>query len=190
MSGSFPAQFAGQPPVSWRVELLPWIDQAPMHDAYDPSTAWNSPRNLAIARYEIDFYSCPAVPRYYRSRDGLHFTSYAAVAGPGTLWQGAGSLGLDSVTDGSAHTLLVVEACGRQIVWTEPRDIDLATTALGVNLPGPAKGESGGVISSYHPRGAMVVMADGAVRTLSEETSPEILKALVTPDGGEEVGEF
>ncbi|MCR9199951.1 MAG: DUF1559 domain-containing protein [Planctomycetaceae bacterium] len=38
----FPPLAAGTPPVSWRVQLLPYIEQEDLHRAYDVTSAWNS----------------------------------------------------------------------------------------------------------------------------------------------------
>lgn len=187
---SFPPQIAGRPSVSWRVNVLPYLDHENIYRDYDMASAWDSPGNVHIAGQSVPEYTCPSVPDGFRDRDGLRFTSYAVAVGLHTLWQGDRPTSFDFATDGSSHTLLVVEACGQQIIWTEPRDIDLATTPVGINLPGNAPGMSDGMFSSYHTGGTNILMADGAVRFISQNVDPTVLEALVTADGGEEVGEF
>jgi len=56
---------------------------------------------------------------------------------------------------------------------------------VGVNLVGQGKRDSPGAVSSYHPHGGFVAMADGSVRFLTNQTDPNVLKALLTADGGE-----
>jgi prepilin-type processing-associated H-X9-DG protein len=92
--------------------------------------------------------------------------------------------------DGASHTLLLLEACGRRIVWTEPRDIDVASVETGINRAGSSPGQSDGLISSFHAGGAHVALADGAVRWVNESIDPTVLKALVTANGGEPEREF
>ena len=45
-------------------------------------------------------------------------------------------------------------------------------------------------MGSWHPGGAQAVLGDGSVRFLSETIEPETLKALVTRDGREDIGDF
>jgi len=92
---------------------------------------------------------------------------------------------LKDVTDGVSNTLAIVEACGLPVVWTEPRDVDLAEQRVGVNLPGDQPGRSRGVVSSYHPQGGHVAMADGSVRFMSADIDPGVLRALLSATGGE-----
>lgn len=93
-------------------------------------------------------------------------------------------------SDGASNTAIVAEACGQQIVWTEPRDIELTDENLGINLPGHKSGQSIGSWSSYHQNGAHTVLADGSVRFLSVNTDPRVLRAITTVNGGENSGEF
>ncbi len=189
-AGTFPPQVAVEPPASWRVHLLPYIEQNDLHGNYDFATEWNSPANLAIARQPVSDYTCPSVPKEFQERDGLRFTGYALAVGGDTIWPAGGPIGDRDIGDGMSHTLLLVEACGQQIVWTEPRDLEVDATPVGINLPGRANGQSQGIMSSYHPGGAFVTFADGSVRFLSEDTDPKVLEALLTADAGDEVGEF
>jgi prepilin-type processing-associated H-X9-DG protein len=86
--------------------------------------------------------------------------------------------------DGSSNTILLVEACGRNITWTEPRDVQFDDVAIGVNLPGERRGESAGVVSGYHWGGAHVMMADGSVTFISADIDPGLLKGLLQVDDG------
>ncbi len=184
-----PPHVEGDPPASWRVGLLPYLDHDALHVEYDFSSPWDSNQNQAIAREYVAEYSCPSIPPNYQNRNRLRFTSYALALGERTFWPADASLNLASATDGSSQTLLLVEACGQEIVWTEPRDIEVSSTPIGINLPGNAEGRSGGLASSYHTGGAHVLMADGAVRFLNAEVNPKTLEALLTTDGAEDVGD-
>jgi prepilin-type processing-associated H-X9-DG protein len=134
-------------------------------------------------------YFCP----WSRSKSdiaGRRYSAYFGVRGPNTLFPDGRGLNLRNVTDGTSNTIAIVEACGVPIVWTEPRDIDLAEQDVGVNLPGRQPGQSSGVISSYHPAGGHVAMADGSVRFVSDQIDPQVLKAALTANGGEAPSEF
>lgn len=80
---------------------------------------------------------------------------------------------------------MIVEACGQNIVWTEPRDLDVDTVPVGVNLPSAKLGRSEGTFSATHPGGPGVLMVDGSVQTLDPDTDPAVLRAILTVDGHE-----
>jgi type II secretory pathway pseudopilin PulG len=188
------------PPTSWRVDLLSYarVDRPRYGDGpndqdlaagYDRALSWDTDANLTVAQREPLLYSCPAnrtpqdaLPRWY--------TAYAFVTGPGTAFPEAGPLTLGDITDGTSNTLLVVEACGQNIVWTEPRDVDVSHEALQINAPGAQPGTSDGIASSYHEGGAQAALADGSVRFLSAQIDESVLRALTTATEGEPVGEF
>jgi prepilin-type processing-associated H-X9-DG protein len=189
-TGSYPAAVSSEPvPRSWRVDLLPWIDQAPLRTHYDDESTWDSSKNEQWARLEIPGYACPANFNPADSK-GRRYTAYAAVAGAGTIYEPGRSRKLSEVTDGTSNTLQVIEACGREIIWTEPRDIDINRDPVGLNLNGSAKTQSPGWGSSYHRDGCNVLMGDGAVRFLSNSIDPTVLKSIATAAGGEDVDDF
>lgn len=180
--GRFPplVEAENAPPRSWRVELLPWLEQRDLRARYVESAEWDAPPNLPIARTEMPLYRCPSNRAPTRA-DGLWFTAYAAVRGPETLFPEGRGLSLDEVAraDGTANTIAVLEACAGQIVWTEPRDLDWSAPEalaeiLNILSAGP------------HPQGVNAAFVDGSVRTLSPRIEPRLLKALLTATGGEE----
>jgi prepilin-type processing-associated H-X9-DG protein len=99
-------------------------------------------------------------------------------------------LPLGKIKDGSSNTIAVMEACGQNIVWNEPRDLDGTTTPAAINLRGKTRYDSPAMMSSLHQGGAHVLLADGTVRFISQDIDPQTLKALVSADGGERIGEW
>lgn len=165
---------------SWRVSILTFFDASRIDFEYRFDEPWNSEKNTTVQKMRAHLYQCPSHPTEQP------FTAYAMLTGPGTFGgDGLTGLSINDITDGTSNTLMIVEACGREIIWTEPRDVEVTDESLGINLPGDKSGHSRGIISSYHPGGAHVLFADGAVRFLSEKTEPTVLKALTTIDGGE-----
>lgn len=185
-------QYPDRPPQSWRVTLLPFIDQAPIYNIYDFKQPWDSAANIKFSQMQIPVYVCPAVPEdQQRNASGQYYTSYAMVTGPGTAFPDNKGLKPDQFTDGTSNTVLVVEACGQQIVWSKPQDIEKTANNVGLNLPGTRPHQSSGIWSSYHRsryhdgQSATVAMADGSVRLINKETDQRVLNALLTPSGGE-----
>jgi prepilin-type processing-associated H-X9-DG protein len=77
------------------------------------------------------------------------------------------------VTDGTSNTILAVEAA-EPTIWTRPDD-----------LPFDLKGAlpKFGVV----PEGFNVLFADGTVRWLRSNINAEVMRALITRNGGEAV---
>ncbi|MDB5390281.1 MAG: hypothetical protein JWM11_5927 [Planctomycetaceae bacterium] len=192
--GRFPdAQIeAGQNPIrSWRVDLLPFLESASEYKKYDQSRAWDVAPNTDLSQQRLSFYSCPTVPiSQQRNSRGESFTAYAVLVGPHTMFPDGKGLAIRQMTDGTSNTIAVVEACGQQIVWTEPRDVPIALSQIGVNMTGERKNHSSGILSSYHSGGAQALLADGSVRFLSQNIEPTVLQALATADGGEQVDDY
>jgi hypothetical protein len=180
-----------QPAVSWRVTLLPYLESKALYDRYDLTSTWDSTLNAPLMAERVDDYRCLShaiavdVPA-----DAPKLTSYVLPTGPGTVFGNPNhpAMSIDDITDGTSNTLLIMEACGTNIIWSEPRDIDVLGTPFGVNLPGRSKGLSNGTVSGYHVSGAHVALADGSVRFLPSTTAPTILKSAISATGSEATG--
>ncbi len=179
----------GQPPHSWRVTLLPYLENEPLYEVYDASRAWDDPLNLPVARTSVSMLQCPSNPNG-RDVQQRYFTAYAAVTGDNTNFPNGRGLALREVTDGASNTFLLNEACGQEIVWTEPRDLDAERDNISVNSGSPKPTHSPSVLSSYHPNGALVVLADGSVRFIAETIDPNTLRALLTATADDDVTDF
>lgn len=177
-------------PVSWRVSILPYVDRKADFANYVPTATWDSDDNLLISKTNVGRYVCPSVPINQKDTAGRWYSAYATLVGPHTAFSDGAGKPIPEFTDGTSNTVFVVEACGQQIVWTEPRDIELTDENLGINLPGHKSGQSIGSWSSYHRSGAHTLLADGSVRFLSVATDPRVLRAITTATGGEDVGNF
>ena len=188
----FPGSENDDPPHSWRMAILSFTDYSSLHSKYDFKAAWNSTRNEPIATIPSVLYQCPSRvdlhhDQLVKDQQGRFYSQFAMINGTGSVGSGVTSR---EIKDGISSTLMVVEACGLDIVWTEPRDVNIDTQPEGVNLPSPTPGMSPGWVSSHHRGGAHVLLADGSVRFLSENINPATLKSLTTIDGRDPVAEF
>jgi hypothetical protein len=176
---AFIADEQGRPLHSWRVLILPFLEQQSLYDQYDFREPWNGPNNIKLLGKTPPFFACPSnrAPGPAVST----FTSYVAISGPGTVFPGTESIRLDQVTDDPAATLMVVEVANAQIPWTKPEDLDLRTMASYINDRDHPS------ISSNHPGGAVAAFGDGACRFLPESTTAIRLRSLVTIAGGEHI---
>lgn len=152
---------------SWRVLLLPFLEERQLYERYNLEEPWDSPANRIL----ID--ECPAVFRMHGERHGdRDVTNYLAVTGDGTVWPPDKTISYDSVTDGTERTILIVENQKSGIIWTEPRDLSLHAMTLKVGADAVH-----GISSWKNP--PAVVFADGAVRTLHAEMSETDVRSLL-----------
>ncbi len=157
----------GQPRTSWRIAILPFMEQRPLYDQYDANAAWNDPKNAAVVARPLDFYKSPRDEARMANR-----TSYVVVQGPGTVFPGAQPKNLASMRRGSDNTIVVVEIRNSDIQWAEPRDLDLDSISTDPRAPN----------SISLGAGVLVLSGDGAVHTLRNVTLEE-LKALLMCEG-------
>ncbi|HUY93010.1 MAG TPA: DUF1559 domain-containing protein [Pirellulales bacterium] len=181
----FPPQYLadenGKPMHSWRVLILPYMEQQALYDQYDFNEAWDGPHNSQLAAQMPAVFRCPSDPV---TATGGTITSYVGVSGPGTIFDGPKSANFANITDGLSNTLAVVEFAGGGVHWMEPRDLDASQLS---GIVSPPDGQN---ISSYHPGGANAEFADGHAQFLSSSIDLQFLRALTTVAGGENVGGF
>ena len=166
----------GEPRLSWRVSILPYIDEAILYNRYDFNVAWDSPGNSVLLNPMPRVYACPSHPAA-----GGTISNYATITGDHTVLGDGKCVKIREITDGTSNTLMVVEACQLNFPWMKPVDID-AKTAFKAGTPDG--------VSSYHVGGAHILLADGSVRYLSNNVDPRVFQALITRDGGEVIGDF
>ncbi len=181
--GCFPPAFVpdkdGKPMHSWRVLLLPYLDQKAIYDQYRFDEPWNSPHNRKLAAQMPSVYRCPS------DESPRPNTSYAMLVGPHAFSDGPHGRPMDEIKDGLSETIMVAEAAGDGINWMEPRDIDAEKMPLEIlHHPGGAAPKVLGICSE-HPSVANVVFCDGHTQGLASGIDPKVLRELTTVDGAE-----
>jgi hypothetical protein len=180
--GSFPPAVVtdddGHPMHSWRVLVLPYMEQEELFRKYDFNEPWNGPNNRRLAS---------AMPRMFRfpalgSRPGTGTTGYTAVVGPETGWLGSGGRSYDDFAS-TWRTLFLVETFGSDIHWMEPRDLSIDEFVSELHseptfvrwwLRLPPTGWR----HYRYPPGRAVVMVDGSVLFVPDNLSPETVRSL------------
>lgn len=170
---------ASKPPISWRVSVLPYIEQQELYDAYDQNETWNSEENDLISKTAQPNLICPSNLRPERSARGRYFTDYSIPTGDGTFFGNNESRRMSDATAGTSNTFMAVEACGQDIIWSQPKDISLNELPLGINLPGMKRGQSHGMFSSFHIKGFNAVLLDGSASFYNEEMDEEVLREML-----------
>ncbi|HXY36809.1 MAG TPA: DUF1559 domain-containing protein [Planctomycetaceae bacterium] len=103
-------------PHSWRVELLPFLDEQRLYDQYRQNEPWDSPHNKLILRQMPEVFRSPFAD--VKSTNSCYY----ALVGRGTIFEGTKGIRIQEITDGTTRTLMFVEA-KREIPWTKPADI-------------------------------------------------------------------
>jgi hypothetical protein len=169
---TFPAaaiRKGGKPLLSWRVAILPYLDQQALYMKFHLDEPWDSPHNKALLPQMPEVYAPVA-----HKGNSEHSTYYQVFAGPGSVFGGDEGMKLIDIKDGTSVTLMVVEAA-KPVPWTKPEDVPFDATK-----PVP---KLGGLLAD----GFCICFADGSARFIKRQTDAKILKALITADGGETV---
>jgi hypothetical protein len=167
---AFVADADGKPIHSWRILALAHLTSCKWYDRYDFDSSWDSPGNLRwVKPFSTSRFECP--------RDTMlnpdHGVPYVMIIGEDTASPPGKWLSLADFED-PANTILVAEIADSDIFWAEPRDLEFDKMSFRINDPARPS------ISSHHPLGAHVMMADGSVHFLSNATDPDVVRALIT----------
>ena len=191
---SFPPAYtvdeSGKPLHSWRVLLLPYLEQQQLYDEIRLDEPWDSEHNRQFHSRKLNLFQCPSdrtlganvylVKRFSKIlRDDLN-CNYSVVVGEQTIFPGSKTTKISDIKDGTSNTILVVERMF-PICWMDPtHEITFDDACRGINagVYGPGSG---------HVGGCNMAIADGSVRYISETIEPETLKGLLTKAGGESV---
>ena len=119
--GTFPPVYTtdanGRPLTSWRVLILPYLEEDSLFKAYDQSQPWDSSENELLLSQ---------IPIGYESRSGSQdnpngLTPYVAITGPGTLWEKPAEILSHSNSSRKDEAIFICN--NRQMVpWTKPDD--------------------------------------------------------------------
>lgn len=164
-------------PMSWRVQILPYIEQDALYRQLDQRKAWDDPANLKVLEaaempkvFEIPGRPAPKGHTYFRV---FSLPKGAKGFERPLLVEGQKGGALIGITDGTSNTFMIVEA-GEAVPWYKP---DLL--AYDGKLPLPQLGDK--AADRF-----IVAMCDGSTRVLRPSKIGErTLRALITAAGGE-----
>ena len=168
----------GRPLHSWRIAIMPRIEQAELAEAYDWTEPWNSRHNAQLLMAPIEIFRCPSDRKFFQEKESLPTTNYFAVVGPQTAWPPDRGMAFDEITDGRDQTILLLEAAGLNVPWGEPRDLsyeealEILTSVSDERIA--------------HRDGINAAFASGTVRFLPVPMKREMAEALLTAHGGDQ----
>jgi hypothetical protein len=158
-----------QPILSWRVALLPYLDEGGLFKEIRMNEPWNSPHNSQFHNRMPKVYVLPGRPN-----DGRTF--YQVFQGNGSAFPPNVRVPLVGIVDGTSNTMLVTEA-SMSVNWMEPRDINVDNPGFSMNMLGNHWGNN-----TFH-----ACMGDGTVRPFARTMPIQNLRAFITRAGGEVV---
>ena len=180
---SLPAAYSkdedGKPLLSWRVHLLPFLEEAELYEQFHLDEPWDSPHNKSLIEKMPEVFSNPN----HLYEPGK--TSYLGVAGKAGIFappskaskSPVDGVNFRDIADGTANTILILETNQENsVTWTKPDDINADEVK-----------DILAICQGQLPAGQINVgFADGSCRTIGAPENKEILKML-TKDGGEEL---
>jgi len=161
----------GNPGLSWRVKVLPFIEQQALYEQFHLDEPWDSEHNKKLIEKMPEIYRSPG------SAAPVGYTTYLGVVGKDGIFASDDKEGtrIAEIRDGTSNTAMIVETNDRAAVpWTKPADFD----------PGDAMKPTE-KLQGVWPKVFLTAFADGSVRAISTNIDPETLKALFTKNGGE-----
>lgn len=189
--GTFPAHATyseeGKPLLSWRVQILPYIEQQELYDQFRHDEPWDSDHNKQLIASMPQVFIDPSSPKYAAS-DG--YTHYLGVKGKGFLFDSSfeeqqlkskrpgrqiKGNSFRGIQDGSSNTLAFVQVNDqRATIWTKPDDWEMDT-----------KNPLNGLSPSFHPGIFLAAFCDGHVAPMAQDIDADTLKAMCTRNGRE-----
>jgi hypothetical protein len=163
----------GKPLLSWRVAILPFMEQDNLYKQFKLDEPWDSEHNKAFAHMLVKTFISPEGTKPEKAEFG--YTHYRAVVGPGAAFEPGKKLTLASFTDGTANTIMVIET-DEAVPWIKPGD-----------YPFDPKKPLPKIVPVGKHDIFQALFADGSVRAIKASTSEKTLKALFTRAGGEVV---
>jgi RNA polymerase sigma factor (sigma-70 family) len=158
----------GKPLLSWRVEILPYIEQQGLYMEFKRDEPWDGEHNKKLMAKMPNIYRLG-----FQKKDDKK-SYFQGFAGAKTAFEPGKKLNFVDFTDGTSNTLGVV-VLGPSVDWSKPADI-----AYDPNKPLPKLDVP---YNNLFTAGFM----DGSVHSFKPELDPKVLKMLIERDDGQPV---
>ena len=151
--------------------LLPYLDQNDLYQRFHLDEPWDSEHNIALLKEIPDVLRIPGTPVDELNK-GL--TPDVAPLTTGSLFGRLGSgIAIKEITDGTSNTLMIVETTPENSVpWTRPDDLRVADDTPLNDIAGAGNA-------------FRACMCDGSAHSFPDGVPDDILKAMLSIDGGE-----
>ena len=165
----------GKSLLSWRVHILPYIEQEELYKQFKLDEPWDSGHNKKLIAKMPNVFANPAVAK---AEPGFtHFRSFAMKKNKDDIkaflpFEAGEKRQITSITDGTSNSIAVIEAADA-VVWTKP---DYLRYDPNGKLPRVGAGFKDGF---------NVAFADGSVRFVKSTIDEKMLRYSITINGGE-----
>ena len=174
----FPACSGSDPnlPISWRVELLPFLEQEEIFTRWNRKLNWDDRENEVLATHQFpSIYLCPEYGPHSEAGE-KRLAQYVCLTGPETVFANRHAPNLRTdFPDGASHTLIAGEVRQASPFWVRPQDVS------------PEKLLADMRKKTTHRDYVHVLTADAGARYLPVSADLNFIRALTTPDGGEKI---
>jgi hypothetical protein len=162
----------GKALLSWRVHVLPYLEQKALYDQFRLDEPWDSEHNKKLLPKMPNVYADPNDPNLAKAGK----TRLLVPTGKAAIFDGKEGPKITSITDGTANTIMAVEVHpDKAVEWTKPDDLEIDPAQ-------PLKG-----LERARANGFQALFADGSVRLIADNIDLVVLRAMFTPRGGEAV---
>jgi hypothetical protein len=165
----------GKPLLSWRVAILPYLEQGELYNQFHLDEPWDSPHNRSLIEKMPGTYMDLGSKADQLNHEGK--TNYQVPVSPQTVFYRNEGTKMSEITDGTSNTIFVVEVDPkRAVVWTKPEDWE-------VDMKQPRKGLERADRSTF-----TAAFGDGHVELIDLSKSDDAkLRALLTRAGREDI---
>ncbi len=188
--------------TSWIVEILPYMEQTIAYNKYDQEAGAYAPVNRLVRNHEIELLLCPSSPYHHYSEQpeveigdyaGCHHDSEALInTDQNGMFFLNSKIRFVDLKDGSSHTIMAGEKMADKgdLGWVSGTRATLRNTSsikklTQVERENAVANDYVGGFGSFHSGGAQFVLADGAVRFLTETIDQKLFKSLGNREDGE-----
>lgn len=160
----------GKPLLSWRVHILPYMEQTALYRQFHLDEPWDSEHNAKLIAQMPKAYLNPVHPKL--AKEGK--TTYVTPVGAGTVFGEKDGTYIGKILDGTSNTVMVVDLPPENaVIWTKPEDWEF-------NSKDPGKGLLDGKRESF-----LAAFCDGSVHAIPANVDLSDLRRLVIKDDGE-----
>src|SRR5262245_55327318 len=155
----------GKPLLSWRVAILPFIEQDNLYRSFKLDEPWDSDHNKKLLA---------RIPELYKPvrKKSDEETFYRVFVGNGAMFDKKEKVTFARITDGLSNTFMAIEA-GESVPWTKPDELEYHPRKKIPELGGMFDGD-------FH-----ALFGDGVVRKFRKGKKAESLHRLIVRNDGD-----
>ncbi|MBL8856174.1 MAG: DUF1559 domain-containing protein [Planctomycetaceae bacterium] len=167
---AFTSDASGKALHSWRVLILPFLGETELYEKIDLQKPWDHPVNVPLHDQMPEVFCCAAVRYHSRWQSIGTTTAFVVVVDETTAWSVDSPPSLNAVTDGTAHTIAIVESEKHRVHWMCPATPTLDSFVEDLDFDGP------------HGHYIVASTLDGMVRLIGDDKTDQQIRPMFTID--------